>query len=188
MSLRVAAAAPFVQHGTNRLEESEFVVALSLDRDWFSPDQSKRLIDVATQDGLLEPDGTELVATFDPSSITIPEDFVPDDDILTERSAFERVLGALVADGVAKHEAVGAINALQSDLAVTIETAAVVYARREGIDVSDLVPTARAELVNDGGDVDSEPEPERKPGAGAEAEATSNSKTTSEAGVEAEER
>ncbi|ELZ01795.1 DUF2240 family protein [Natrialba asiatica] len=182
MSLRVAAAAPFVQHGTDRLEESEFVVALSLDRDWFSPDQSKRLIDVATQDGLLEPDGTELVATFDPSSVTIPEDFVPNDDILTERSAFERVLDTLVADGMAKHEAVGAINALQSDLAVTIETAAVVYARREGVDVSDLVPTARAELVSDGGDVDSKPEPERKSGAEAK------TKAKSEAEAEAEER
>ncbi len=188
MSLRVAAAAPFVQHGTNRLEESEFVVALSLDRDWFSPDQSKRLIDVATQDGLLEPDGTELVATFDPSSITIPEDFVPDDDILTERSAFERVLDALVADGMAKHEAVGAINALQSDLAVTIETAAVVYARREGVDVSDLVPTARAELVSDGGDADSKPESEHTSGAGTGTETEAKATSEAEAEVEAEER
>ncbi|ADD03778.1 DUF2240 family protein [Natrialba magadii ATCC 43099] len=149
MSLRVAVAAPFVQNGTNRLEENEFVVALSLDRDWFSPDQSKRLIDVATQDGLLEPDGNELVAGFDPTEVTIPEAFVPDEDILTERSAFERVLDALVAEGMAKHEAVGAINTLQGELGVTIETAAVIYARREGLDVDDLVPVARSALVPD---------------------------------------
>ncbi len=41
MSLRVAVAAPFIQNGTRRLKENEFVVALSLDRDWFSPDQPR---------------------------------------------------------------------------------------------------------------------------------------------------
>lgn len=147
MSLRVAVAAPFVQHGTTRLEESEFVVALSLDRDWFSPDQAKRLIDVATEEGLLEREHDDLVASFTPAEVTIPEDFVPDEDLLRERSAFERVLGGLVADGVEKHEAVGAINGVQQELGVTIETAAVVYARREGLEVEDLVGVARAALT-----------------------------------------
>ena len=149
MSLRVAAAAPFVQHGTPRLAESEFVVALSLDRDWFSPDQAKRLIDLATQEGLLEHEDGDLVATFDPGDVTVPEDFVPDEDLLRERSAFERVLDALVAEGVEKHEAVGAINTLQGELGLTIEAAAVVYARREGLEVDDLASVAREALLAD---------------------------------------
>lgn len=147
MSLRVAVAAPFRQNGTRRLRENEFVVALSLDRDWFSPDQATRLITVATERGLLTRDGTGLEAAFDPASVAVPDDFVPDTDLLRERSAFERVLDALVAEGVEKREAVGAINSLQGELAVTIETAAVVYARREGLDVSELVPVAREALT-----------------------------------------
>ena len=146
MSLRVAVAAPFAQNGSRTLRENEFVVALSLDRDWFSPDQAKRLVDVATKEGLLEREEADLTCTFDPATVTIPEAFVPDEDLLRERSAFERVLDALVAEGVEKHEAVGAINALQHELGVTIETAAVVYARRQGLDVSELVPVARAAL------------------------------------------
>lgn len=148
MSLRVAVGAPFVQDGSKQLRENEFVVSLSLDRDWFSPDQAKRLIDVATQEDLLERDGNDLELTFDPSTVSIPEEFVPDEDILTERSAFERVLDALVAEGTEKHEAVGAINTLQQELGITIEAAAIVYARREGIDVSDLAPVARAALTS----------------------------------------
>ncbi|WP_255167643.1 DUF2240 family protein [Natrononativus amylolyticus] len=147
MSLRVAVAAPFKQNGTRSLRENEFVVALSLDRDWFSPDQATRLITVATEQGLLEREGAELTLCFDPATVTVPEDFAPDTDLLRERSAFERVLDALVAEGVEKHEAVGAINALQGDLEITIEAAAVVYARREGLDVSELVPIARATLT-----------------------------------------
>ena len=158
MSLRVAVAAPFIQNGTTRLEEGEFVVALSLDRDWFSPDQAKRLIDVATRDGLLEHDGDDLVAAFDPAEVTVPEEFVPDEEILQERSAFERVLDALVAAGSEKHEAVGAINSLQSDLGVTIEAAAVVYARREGLAVDDIAPIARAAIVEAAADAEAEAE------------------------------
>ncbi|WP_247001654.1 DUF2240 family protein [Halosolutus gelatinilyticus] len=150
MSLRVAVAAPFVQNGTRRLRENEFVVALSLDRDWFSPDQSQRLIDVATRESLLERDGGELVLGFDPSDVTVPDEFVPDDELLRERSAFERVLDALVAEGIEKQAAVGAINRLQGELGLTIEAAAVVYARRQGIDVSDLAPIARSALTEDG--------------------------------------
>ncbi|MFC4247038.1 DUF2240 family protein [Natribaculum luteum] len=149
MSLRVAVAAPFKQNGTRTLRENEFVVALSLDRDWFSPDQSKRLIDVATERELVERDGAELRAAFDPAAVTVPEEFTPDEDLLRERSAFEQVLDALVAEGLEKHEAVGAINALQGDLGVTIEVAAVVYARRQGLDVSELVPVARSALTED---------------------------------------
>ncbi|ELY57595.1 DUF2240 family protein [Natronolimnohabitans innermongolicus] len=154
MSLRVAVAAPFIQSGTRQLQENEFVVALSLDRDWFSPDQAKRLIDVATREGLLERSDGALAATFDPADVTVPEEFVPDEDLLRERSAFERVLDALVAEGMEKHEAVGAINALQGELGVTIETAAVVYARRQGLEVDDLAPVARSAIVDGDGDGD----------------------------------
>ncbi len=149
MSLRIAVAAPFAQNGTRRLRENEFVVALSLDRDWFSPDQAQRLIDIATRESLLDRDGDGLELAFEPSEVTVPDEFVPDTDLLQERSAFERVLDALVAEGVEKQVAVGSINTLQRELGVTIETAAVVYARREGIDVDELVPIARSALTDD---------------------------------------
>ena len=54
MSLRRAVAVPFRQRGVERMTESEFVVALSLDRDWFSPDQAKRVVTVGAGEGLLD--------------------------------------------------------------------------------------------------------------------------------------
>ena len=149
MSLRVSVATPFKQDGTRRIRENEFVVALSLERDWFTPDQSKRLVDVATGVGLLEREDADLLVTFDPAEVEVPEGFVPEEDVLRERSAFERVLDTLVSAGVEKHEAVGAINTLQGELGVTIETAAVIYARRTGVDVSELAPVARSTLLED---------------------------------------
>ncbi|WP_255148806.1 DUF2240 family protein [Halorarius halobius] len=146
MSLRVAVAAPFRSEGTRVLEESSFVVALSLDRDWFSPDQSKRLVDVAVGEGLLERTDEGLRATFDPDSVSVPDDYHPDESILQQRSVFEKVLDACLDDGLDKQEAVAGINRLQADLAVTIEAAAVLFAHRRGIDVSDARGEALADL------------------------------------------
>ena len=135
MSLEVAVAVPFKQRGTTRLGEGEFVVALSLDRSWFSPDQAKRLIDVAAGRGLVERVDGEVVAQFDPPAVAVPEEYAPDESILREQSTFERILDALVAAGHDKRAAVAAINERQRRLDVTVEAAAALYALRQGVDV-----------------------------------------------------
>jgi len=146
MSLRTAVAAPFRSRGRDRLAESEFVVALSLDRDWFTPDQAKRLVDVAAGEGLLERADGDIRATFDPESVDVPDGYEPEESILQQRSTFERALDAVVADGVEKREAVAGINQLQSELGLAVEAAAVVYARRRGVDTAELAERAMEEL------------------------------------------
>ena len=149
MSLRAAVAAPFRQHGRDRLAQSKFVVSLSLDRDWFTANQAKRLVDVATGEGLLDRDGDDLIAQFDVSNAEVPEDFDPDEGMLQERSAFEQALDAITSAGEDKQSAVAAINELQQELGVTVEAAAIVYARREGIEVDDAAAKAKGELTDD---------------------------------------
>jgi len=149
MSLRVAVATPFRQQGTERLDEHEFVVALSLDRDWFSPDQAKRLVDVAVGEGLLDRAGDDLVAAFDPGSVDVPEDFDPDDSLLQERSPFERAVDAVVEAGAEKQAVVAAVNDLQHRLGVTADVAAVVYARDRGVAVDGVADGVRATLLDD---------------------------------------
>ncbi|SEL53011.1 DUF2240 family protein [Haloferax larsenii] len=147
MSLDVTVAVPFRQHGSTRLGEGEFVVALSLDRDWFSPDQAKRLIDLAAGRGLVERDGAEIVATFDPADVQVPEEFEPDASVLREQSAFEQILDACVAAGIEKQAAVAGINERQSKLGVTAEAAAVLFARSNGVEVGDAAAKAKSGLA-----------------------------------------
>ena len=147
MSLRTVVAAPFRGRGRGTLAESEFVVALSLDRYWFSPDQASRVVALATDAGLLEQDGEELAPTFEPEAVAVPADFRPSESLLVERSPFEQVLDAEAAAGVEKREAVAGINKLQAELGVTVAAAAVVYARRRGIDVGSAAEAARADLL-----------------------------------------
>jgi len=146
MSLRRAVAAPYRQRGVEKMTESEFVVALSLDRSWFSPDQAKRLVNVATAEGLLEQTDDGLAIGFDPASVEIPEGFVPDEDILTQRTTFERILDMLVEAGATKQEAVAEINRRQTDLGISLDGAAVLYARQQGLDVAALADRALTEL------------------------------------------
>lgn len=146
MSLRRAVTAPFRDRGVDRMTESEFIVALSLDRGWFSPDQAERLVALATSEGLLERNGDDVLPAFDTATVELPEAFEPDDDVLTRRSTFERLLDAVVDAGIEKRTAVAEINELQDELGVTIEAAAALYARRQGVDVSELARRAKAEL------------------------------------------
>ncbi|GAB7009270.1 DUF2240 family protein [Halorubrum trueperi] len=149
MSLEVAVAVPFKHRAKERLGEGEFVVALSLDRDWFSPDQAKRLVDVAVGRGLVSEEDGDLVARFDPDDVVVPEEFTPDEEILREQSTFETALDAIVAEGVEKQRAVAGINELQRALAVTIEAAAVLFAKEHGAAVDHLAAEVREELADD---------------------------------------
>ncbi|MFB6193849.1 MAG: DUF2240 family protein [Halobaculum sp.] len=149
MSLRTAVAVPFRSAGTDRLGEGEFVVALSLDRDWFSPDQAKRLVDAAEARGLIERTDEGLHATFDPGDVTVPDEFTPDDDVLAEQSTFERIVDRLVADGVEKRDAVAAANERQESAGVTLETAAVLVARERGLDVDAAAADAERDLLGE---------------------------------------
>ncbi|GAB3698490.1 DUF2240 family protein [Halorubrum pallidum] len=150
MSLEAAVAAPFKQRAKARLGEGEFVVALSLDRDWFSPDQAKRLVDVAVGRGLLDADDGELVTRFDPDDVVIPEGFTPDESVLREQSTFETALDAIVSAGVEKQRAVAGINERQRTLEITIEAAAVLYAKEHGAAVDRLAAAVRSDLASAG--------------------------------------
>lgn len=139
MSLRRVTATPFRDRGTRSLAESEFVVVLSLDRDWFSPDQAKRLIEVAAADGLVDRSDDTLAPTFDVEAVELPSGFSPDESVLRDRSTFEQLLDAMTTAGLEKRNAVAETNRLQEELGLTLEAAAVVYALRRGIDVRDIV-------------------------------------------------
>ena len=147
MSVERVVAAPFKHAGREHLSDQEFVVALSLHRDWFSPAQARQVIDIGVSDDLLERRDDGVVPTFDPASVTIPTGFTPDESMLVRRSPFERILERLLEAGEDKRAAVGEINRLQQELDITIDAAAAIYASRRGIDVREEAGTAAQSLL-----------------------------------------
>lgn len=147
MSLRVVVAAPFKEAGRDRMGEQAFVVALSLDRDWVSPDQAKRVIERAVGRDLVDREDGDVVARFSVDDVEIPEDFEPDPALFRDRPVFERVLDALVDAGMDRRTAVAAINETQQSLGVTADVAAVLTARAEGVDIEERARDARESLA-----------------------------------------
>ncbi len=146
VQLRRTIAVPYRHRGAEQLADSEFIATVAMELEWFTPDQARRLVTVATSEGLLERDDGTLRPTFDPTTVETPPEFTPDETVLTRRSTFERLLDRITETGIEKQAAVAEINRLQDQLAVSIEAAAVVYARRNGIEVDALAEQAADEL------------------------------------------
>lgn len=149
MGLQTAVAAPFRRRGEDRLSETEFVAAVAMELGWFTPDQTKRLIDIAVTEGLLAKQAGQLEPMFDIDETAVPEDFVPDESILQQRSVFEHILESIEAAGVEKQTAVADINQLQDQLDLTVEAAAILYARKQEIDVDNQATRARTALLEE---------------------------------------
>ena len=146
MSLQVALAAPFKRAGRERLTEQAVVVDLAVDRNWVSPDQAKRLVELGVSRGLLEGDEEDLRATFDVQAVDVPDGFTPDERLFQERSPVEVVIEALEEAGIERREAVASINDLQGRLGVTAGAAAVLRARQAGVSVPEAVTSVETEL------------------------------------------
>jgi hypothetical protein len=141
MGLRAVVADPFRRAGRDSLEQSEFVVSLSLDRNWFGPDEAEQVATVAEARGLLERTDAGLSPTFDPETADpVAED--PSLDLDPNRPPFEVVLDRL---GGERREHAAAINATQDRLGVDAPTAAVLHAHGECVDVDDLIDRLLAE-------------------------------------------
>ncbi len=104
------------------------------------------MVAIAVGRGLLARDDDTLQPAFDVDTVDIPPGFAPDEDLLRASSPFERVLDTLVAAGHDKQDAVGGINRLQADAGLTLGAAAVLYARRAGVEVPGAAAGAHAAL------------------------------------------
>lgn len=136
MSLRRVLAAGFKHHGRDALSETELVAAIGLERGWYAPEEVRQLIDHARASGELAGDADALEPTFDIGAITIPSGYEPPPDILDPPAPFERLVERLDAAGHDRREAVAAINRLQTEVGLTSDAAAVLYAHGEGLDVT----------------------------------------------------
>jgi len=56
---------PFKRKGKEQLKDMEFVMALSMDLKWFTPEQAKSVLAEAQRSGLLKRDGELVRPSFD---------------------------------------------------------------------------------------------------------------------------
>ncbi|MFB6254828.1 MAG: DUF2240 family protein [Halobacteriaceae archaeon] len=147
MSLEQVIAVPFRQKGATKINNHEFVVILSLDREWFSPDQSKQIIKRGLSEGILQQNDDTLIYTENLNDIQVPDDFEPDPAIIQEKPLFEKILTEFDDAGYERQNVVANINKLQQAAGITANTAAIMYAYQEGMTLEHHVEEVKQELT-----------------------------------------
>jgi hypothetical protein len=143
---------PFKRKGKESLKESEFVLALSFDLNWFSPDQAKKVLLKAEKAGLLKRDGDIIHPTFDLSKVELPNGFKPGVfEEEEERSIFDRIIERITAEtGMDKRRVIALINKKRDELSklVEIEVSAILVALEHGVALDNLMDEEYKALIN----------------------------------------
>jgi hypothetical protein len=140
----------FRRKGKDVLSEKELVLSASMDLGWFSPDEAKQLIDVCLELKLVNKTEHGLKPNFDYKSLSIPIDFAPSKNIL-HLEAQEPLLFSIVRSIDEKTELgrsniMAEINKKQNTLEVEIEVAAILIAKKYGVDISGFLREAETEI------------------------------------------
>ncbi len=140
---------PFKRKGRETLKESEFIFALSIDLNWFSPEQARTLLTEAENEGLLKRDGGAVNPLFDLASVQIPSSFKPE-SAPEGKFIFERIIDRVtVAKGFEKRTIISLVNKKQEELMkmIDIEVSALLVAIEQGVMVDDLMEEEYRSLI-----------------------------------------
>ena len=141
---------PFKRKGKEALKDMEFVMALSMDLKWFTPEQAKSVLSEAQRSGLLKRDGELVRPSFDISKIEIPSGFKPETVAIEKKTVFEKVIERIITStGIEKRKVVSMINKKQEELSkqVVIEVSAILVAIENAVLVDDLIDEEYAALT-----------------------------------------
>lgn len=133
---------PFLRKGKETLKESEFVLALSIDLNWLTPEQAKNVLNLAEKSGLLKKEGEMIHPVFDISGVNIPSGFKPEPASFDKKTLFDMVTDRIISGtGIEKRKVIALINKKQEELSkmVVIEVSALLVAIDHGVMVDDLI-------------------------------------------------
>ncbi|MDG6229348.1 MAG: DUF2240 family protein [Candidatus Thermoplasmatota archaeon] len=151
----------FKRSGKDRLKESELYLILSMDLKWCSPKNAKEFIAHLIAKDLLQKEGDSVVPAFDVQDVVIPLGFHPqkedferiDSETLTDsfsNSAFEHCIERLQKERpIAKANIEKEIGEIMKEKQVHAEAAIVLFAGIHNVDVSDLIPALRQEILRE---------------------------------------
>ncbi|HOI12531.1 MAG TPA: DUF2240 family protein [Methanoculleus sp.] len=145
MSVKIAVAAPFKHMRKDRLQRSEFVFYIAIDRKWMNKEQANQLLDRAKLEGLIEVDGGSIRPLFDVAEVSIPLGFKPTSDVLAvAESPYEELIGRIAAaTSKPPQEVVAELHRVITDHFdgnLRVEAAVVILAKKYGVAFEDKLP------------------------------------------------
>lgn len=150
MSVKIAVAAPFKHMRKDRLQRSEFVFYIAIDRKWMNKEQANQLLERARSEGLVEMDGGTIRLLFDVAEVSIPLGFKPTSDVLVKESPYEELIGRIAtATGKPPQEIVAELHQVVDhfDGNLRVEAAVVVLAKKYRVAFEDKLDSLKREVV-----------------------------------------
>ncbi|HOB18640.1 MAG TPA: DUF2240 family protein [Candidatus Methanoculleus thermohydrogenotrophicum] len=150
MSVKIAVAAPFKHMRKDRLQRSEFVFYIAIDRKWMNKEQANQLLERAKAEGLIEMDSGIIRPLFDVAEVSIPLGFKPTSDILVTKSPYEEMIGRITAaTGKSPQEVVAELHQVVDhfDGNLLVEAAVVVLAKKYGVPFEDKLDSLEREIL-----------------------------------------
>jgi len=152
VSVKIAVAAPFKHMRKDRLQRSEFVFYIAIDRKWMNKEQANQLLDRAKSEGLIEVDGGAIRPLFDVAEVSIPLGFKPTSDVLAAaESPYEELIGRIAAaTEKPPQEVVAELHRVITDNFdgnLRVEAAVVILAKKYGVAFEDKLPALQKSVV-----------------------------------------
>ena len=149
--IEVALAQLFRKKGKSSLTEKEFVFAASLDLRWFTPKDAQKFLDISMDSELLVLDSEKVKPTFDYKSIEIPKGYAPAIELLQSsvkpKGIFLKVIDQISTEkDISSKDIISEVNQTQDRMNIAVEVAALIVARKHGIDVSGYIDQVEEDI------------------------------------------
>ncbi|MCK5292127.1 MAG: DUF2240 family protein [Thermoplasmata archaeon] len=150
--LKRAIALLFKRKGGSQMTEKEFVFSASMDLRWLPPKDSQKLLDVALSRGVVTLEDGQVSPAFEIDGVEVPLDFSPNRSVLempAEEDMFSKILNHIMTKlDMDKKDAISRINAIQEQMEVEIEVAALLAGEELDIDMSRFMKGVEKEILN----------------------------------------
>jgi len=148
MSLEKLVAFLFQTTGKERLNEKEVYMILSFKLGWLTPAKGRLAIQKAIEKNLIRKEGDELVPNFDYKSIDIPFEFKFDEKMLEmEEDLFSKIIEKISRDAnIGEKKIKEEAEELAEKQDIYKEVAALVVAKKYGVDIEEFVKEAWKEI------------------------------------------
>lgn len=134
--------------GASALTLNELRYALSFDYGWFTPEEAKKIINVALERELIVCEGTSVKILFDYSRYSVQVGYKPTCASL-RKSLFDELLEWMSENGVKKSDVLAQANKRRMSLGglIEIEVAILLVARDMGFDIRNFVKDVYIEIL-----------------------------------------
>jgi len=138
----------FKRTGKQRPSYSELYLDLSMNLNWFSPEDAKKFLNDAIKKKLLIKEGESVSASFEINKIEIPMGFTPSKKIffekkrqkdLDEKNTFGKIVKRICdKTNLGENEVINKINAISKEKNLLIEIGALLVGKDYDLDLSDF--------------------------------------------------